>query len=76
MARPMKASNGVEDKPKPTISIVFDGGQFKSKALIGCERENNTKLLEKRELNQLYNEFINWQIDQKKSSVNVFRTLS
>ena len=23
-ARPMKASNGVEDKTKPTISIVFD----------------------------------------------------
>ena len=24
-ARPMKASNGVEGKTKPTISIVFDG---------------------------------------------------
>ncbi len=24
-ARPTKASNGVEDKTKPTISIVFDG---------------------------------------------------
>ena len=23
-ARPVKASNGVEDKTKPTISIVFD----------------------------------------------------
>lgn len=24
-ARPVKASNGVEDKTKPTISIMFDG---------------------------------------------------
>ena len=30
-ARPMKASNGVEDKTKPTISIVFDGVNFSQK---------------------------------------------
>jgi len=30
-ARPMKASNGVEDKTKPTISIVFDRINFNQK---------------------------------------------
>ena len=30
-ARPMKASNGVEGKPKPTISIVFDRIYFSQK---------------------------------------------
>ena len=30
-ARPMKASNGVEDKTKPNISIVFDGVNFSQK---------------------------------------------
>ena len=30
-ARPMKASNGVEDKTKPTISIVSDGVNFSQK---------------------------------------------
>ena len=30
-ARPMKASNGVEDKTKPTISIVFDRIHFSQK---------------------------------------------
>tara|TARA_R110002050_G_scaffold247843_2_gene385628 strand:- start:2452 stop:2628 length:177 start_codon:yes stop_codon:yes gene_type:complete len=30
-ARPMKASNGVEDKTKPTISIVFDRINFSQK---------------------------------------------
>ena len=30
-ARPMKASNGAEDKTKPTISIVFDRVSFSQK---------------------------------------------
>jgi hypothetical protein len=30
-ARPVKASNGVEDKTKPTISIVFDRVNFSQK---------------------------------------------
>jgi hypothetical protein len=30
-ARPMKASNGVEGKTKPTISIVFDRINFSQK---------------------------------------------
>ncbi len=30
-ARPMKASNGVEGKTKPTISIVFDRIHFSQK---------------------------------------------
>jgi len=30
-ARPMKASNGVEEKTKPTISSVFDGINFSQK---------------------------------------------
>jgi len=30
-ARPVKASNGAEDKTKPTISIVFDGVNFSQK---------------------------------------------
>jgi len=30
-ARPVKASNGVEDKTKPTISIVFDRVSFNQK---------------------------------------------
>jgi len=30
-ARPMKASNGVEDKTKPTISTVFDRVNFSQK---------------------------------------------
>ena len=30
-ARPMKASNGVEGKTKPTINIVFDGVNFSQK---------------------------------------------
>ena len=30
-ARPMKASNGVEGKTKPTISIVFDGVNLSQK---------------------------------------------
>jgi hypothetical protein len=30
-ARPMKASNGVEDKTKPTISNAFDGISFSQK---------------------------------------------
>ena len=30
-ARPMKASNGVEGKTKPTISIVFDRGNLSQK---------------------------------------------
>ena len=30
-ARPMKASNGVEDKTKPTISIAFDRINFSQK---------------------------------------------
>ena len=36
-ARPMKASNGVEGKTKPTISITFDRVNFLPKALIDCE---------------------------------------
>ena len=30
-ARPVKASNGVEDKTKPTISIVFDRVNWRQK---------------------------------------------
>ena len=30
-ARPMKASNGVEGKTKPTISIMFDGVNLSQK---------------------------------------------
>ena len=30
-ARPVKASNGAEDKTKPTISIVSDGVNFSQK---------------------------------------------
>ena len=30
-ARPVKASNGVEDKTKPTISTVFDRISFSQK---------------------------------------------
>ncbi|SJN30666.1 hypothetical protein [Vibrio casei] len=30
-ARPMKASNGVEGKTKPTINIMFDGVNFSQK---------------------------------------------
>ena len=30
-ARPMKASNGVEGKTKPTINIAFDGVNFSQK---------------------------------------------
>jgi hypothetical protein len=30
-ARPMKPSNGVEGKTKPTINIVFDGVNFSQK---------------------------------------------
>ena len=30
-ARPMKASNGVEGKTKPTINIVFDGVNLSQK---------------------------------------------
>ena len=33
-ARPMKASNGVEDKTKPTISNVFDRINFSQKLLL------------------------------------------
>jgi hypothetical protein len=36
-ARPMKASNGVEGKTKPTISIMFDGVNLSQKVLIDCE---------------------------------------
>ena len=32
-ARPMKASNGVEDKTKPTISSVFDGASIRQKPI-------------------------------------------
>ena len=30
-ARPVKASNGVEDKTKPTVSIVFNRMNFSQK---------------------------------------------
>ena len=30
-ARPVKASNGVEDKTKPTVSIVFNRMDFSQK---------------------------------------------
>lgn len=33
-ARPMKASNGVEDKTKPTINTMFDGVSLSQKLLL------------------------------------------
>ena len=33
-ARPMKASNGVEEKTKPTISIAFDRVNLSQKLLL------------------------------------------
>lgn len=33
-ARPVKASNGVEDKTKPTISNMFDGVSISQKLLL------------------------------------------
>ena len=40
-ARPMKASNGVEGKTKPTISIVFDRIRL-AKSLNGLRRGKQT----------------------------------
>ena len=40
-ARPMKASNGVEDKTKLTISIVFDGVNTSQKLQLTAKGGSN-----------------------------------
>ncbi|MCP4991973.1 MAG: hypothetical protein GY928_39760 [Colwellia sp.] len=46
--RPMKASNGVEDKTKLTISIVFDGVNISQKLLLIAKGGSDLQITETR----------------------------
>ena len=47
-ARPMKASNGVEDKTKLTISIMFDGVNARQKLELTAKGGSDLQITETR----------------------------